>query len=293
MDFEAKSPIIQSTMKYYLFFLLVLCTHLQAQNLHAVAKFGLGGYSGELKNTGFGQTAFAWSIGAKYDLSERLAARANLCFTKLTADDAKSKRTTNLARNLNFTAKLREISLEAQYNIFSLNERWWTPYVFAGVSGFIAKPYTQLGGTKIYLQPQSTEGQGILPAQKKYSTTNIAIPFGFGGEYALSEDVRVGVEIGYRKTFTDYIDDVSTIYVDPVALAAAKGPTAVALAHRGAAPYPIVGLPRGNSKSKDSYYFFQLTFSVRPFVDQYKRDNSVAGLKRSKKVGCPQTKGIF
>jgi opacity protein-like surface antigen len=281
-------------MKKCCFVLFFLPISMLAQNLHVGLKGGLGGYNGELKQkTGFGQTSFAWSIGARYDLSEHFLARGFLNFGKLHGSDAKAKTSTAQLRNLDFTAKLRELELGIQYSIFSLNEKWWTPYVFIGGSMFLAKPFTTLAGQKVFLQPLSTEGQGFTPGKKIYKTTNFAIPFGFGAEYALSEDIRVGVEFGYHKTFTDYIDDVSTTYVDATSLLTNKGVQAVTLAYRGTGSYPATGNLRGNSKTKDAFYFAQLTFTIRPFVDQYKRTSGLAAAKKGKKVGCPQSKGIF
>jgi opacity protein-like surface antigen len=281
-------------MKYifFIFFAIPFCSN--SQNLHLSAKFGLGGYNGELKpKTGFGQTKIGWSIGARYDLGEHLIARSYLNFGKLQATDAKQKTTATQQRNLDFTAKLREFELGIQYSIFSLNEKWWTPYVFVGGSIFTAKPYTILNGQKVFLQPLSTEGQGFTPGKKTYKTTSFAIPIGFGAEYALGEDVRVGIEFSYHKTFTDYIDDVSTSYVDAASLLSNKGALAVAAAYRGSGAYPPAGTIRGTPKTKDGFYFAQLVLTVRPFVNQFNRTYGIASMKKPKRVGCPQTKGIF
>jgi hypothetical protein len=74
--------------------------------------------------------------------------------------------------------------------------------------------------------------------------------------------------VGFRKTFNDYIDDVSTTYVDETLLRNTRGQKVVDIAYRGdelpgGLPYPTAGTQRGNPKSKDSYYFFGLTFRVR------------------------------
>lgn len=266
-----------------------------AQNLFISARMGLSNYQGDLQGKGytFNKSKFAGSLGAKYDVSEQVQLRGYLSFTKLSADDKDSKSPYNRARNLNFTTGLQELELSAQYNIFSLNDQWWTPYVFAGIGIFHYKPYTTYNGSKVYLQPLSTEGEGVVNGVKTYKLTQFAIPFGIGGEYALTEDIRIGLEFGYRKTFTDYIDDASGQYVDYTTLLNTKGPTAVALAYRGdelpgGAPYPAAGTLRANSKKKDAYYFTTLTIAVRPFVDQYKRTSGIASMRKARKrVGCP------
>jgi hypothetical protein len=49
----------------------------------------------------------------------------------------------------------------------------------------------------------------------EYSLTQLEIPMGGGFKFYLNESFYVGFEILHRKTFTDYIDDVSTKYIDP------------------------------------------------------------------------------
>jgi len=140
----------------------------------------------------------------------------------------------------------------------------------------------------------STEGQGIEAGKKEYKLTQFNIPLGIGATYAVSEDIRVGLELGYRKLFTDYLDDVSTTYADQGALLAAKGQTAVDLAYRGdevgAGGYPAAKTARGGSNVKDGYYYMALTVTVRSFIDQYKRIAGLPAYNRDKKVGCPATR---
>jgi Domain of unknown function (DUF6089) len=280
-------------MKKLTFFLILLPFFSFAQNLHLSFRFGLANYQGDLQQRSFtfNQARIVGSLGAKYDLSEHFIARTHLSLGNLRAADSKNKSATLKERGLSFESKLFEWELGGQYNIFSLNDKWWTPYVFASAAMFRIRPTAvDPVGNRVFLQNLDTEGQGFAPGRKDYKSTQFAIPFGIGGEYALTEDIRVGLELGYRKTFTDYIDDVSTTYADPLLLLANRGPQSVAMAQGGAASYPLVGLPRGNPKNKDAYYFVQLTFTWRPFVDWYERTSGLASFKKGKKVGCPGTR---
>ena len=105
-------------------------------------------------------------------------------------------------------------------------------------------PYTtDTSGAKTYLKPLSTEGEGFIAGKKNYDLTQLAIPFGAGVKFALSDNVNVGLEVGYRKLFTDYLDDVSSTFVDQSTLLANRGGEAVQLAYRGdelknGVPYP-------------------------------------------------------
>jgi hypothetical protein len=163
--------------------------------------------------------------------------------------------------------------------------------VFAGVGFFHYKPYALDDlDNKVFLQPLSTEGQGFAPGEKPYKLTQFMIPVGIGAEYALNEDMRVGIEMGYRFLFTDYLDDVSGRYVDQALLLANRGQQAVDLAYRGNGIYPTAGEVRGNTFNKDAFYYVQLTFTIRPFVDWYERTSGFASFKKNKKVGCPATR---
>lgn len=280
-------------------FLLVICClplAAAAQDFHFSARLGMANYFGDLAAKDFRISgAKPWvSIGARYDLSEHLTARSYISFTSLQADD-KNGTAVMQQRNLNFKTKVLDWELTGQYNFFSLNDKWWTPYVFAGIGVFHFNPYTvDESDKKVFLQPLSTEGQGFRNGSPVYKLTQFNLPLGLGVDYSLNEDMRLGLEFGYRKLFTDYLDDVSTTYVDHDALLHTKGEEAVALAWRGdeinGAPYPAGGSIRGNSKYKDGYYYVALTYTIRYFFDKYKALNGIPSGRRDKKVGCPATR---
>ncbi|OQP67397.1 hypothetical protein A3860_03335 [Niastella vici] len=279
-------------------FTLLCCLPLATlgQNFHFSARLGVANYQGDLqaKRVTFKQAKFLGSLGAQYDLSEHFTARTYFTLSSLAADDKYGNSNMKM-RNLNFSTKLFDWELSAQYNILSLNDSWFTPYLFAGIGLYHFKPYTKApDGTKTFLQPLSTEGEGIVAGKKGYKLTQFNIPLGIGATYAISEDIRVGLELGYRKLFTDYLDDVSTEYVDQATLLAAKGQTAVDLAYRGdevgAGSYPTAKTPRGGSNEKDGYYYMALTVTVRSFIDQYKRIAGLPTYHRDRKVGCPATR---
>jgi hypothetical protein len=267
-----------------------------AQNFHFSARLGIAGYQGDLKAHGISlsQTKLMGSIGARYDVSEHLTARSYLTLASLKADDKKGTAAMQL-RNLNFQTKLFDWELTEQYNFFSLNDRWWTPYIFGGVGIYHFNPYTKdADDNKVFLNPLSTEGQGFNQDVKEYKLTQFSIPLGIGIDYPLNEDMRLGIEFGYRKIFTDYLDDVSGTYIDQQSLFNARGQTAVELAWRGdevgAGSYPAAGTPRGNNNQKDGYYYIAITYTVRYFFDKYKQIVGLPSGKKEKRVGCPATR---
>jgi hypothetical protein len=141
-------------------------------------------------------------------------------------------------RNLEFRNNIKELSVVACFDLFEnmatyISRVKWTPYVYAGVAGFISAPRgrapeTDLfgqelpeGGEWVKLRPLGTEGQystlestdanfGIKP----YSALQFAIPIGIGARFRINEVLDFWADIGYRYTFTDYLDDVSQNYVD-------------------------------------------------------------------------------
>jgi len=263
-----------------------------SQDFHFSARLGLMGYNGDLKAhpVTLSQTKPMISLGARYDLTEHIMARGYFTYGAVTASDKKGTASMQ-ARNLDFSTKLLDFELGAQYNIFNLNEKWWTPYVFAGIGAFHFNPYTKdAAGNQYFLKPLSTEGQGFEPGVPNYKLTQFNIPIGFGAEYLFDEDHRIGLEFSYRTTFTDYLDDVSTVYVNDADLLKYRGAKAVDLAYRGDEvsnrPYPV-GDIRGNPKQKDGYYYVALTYTFRFWFNKYKETSGIPGGKRDKKVGCP------
>jgi hypothetical protein len=152
-----------------------------------------------------------------------------------------------------------------------MNQKRWSPYLFGGIAVYHYNPYTfDQRGNKIFLQPLGTEGQG-LPGYDRglYNLTQLAIPFGGGIKYAISDKVQLGLEVGLRKLFTDYLDDVSGNYADEKDLLNGRGQEAVDISYRGderingTATYPTKGTQRGSPKYKDYYYFTGLHLSFR------------------------------
>jgi hypothetical protein len=154
------------------------------------------------------------------------------------------------------------------------------PYGFIGIGLFHFNPQgslTDAGGktTWHYLKPLSTEGQGMpqYPNRKPYQLTQLNVPMGAGIKYDLSAKVNIGTELLYRKTFTDYIDDLSTTYIDPVNFDRNLSASDAVLARALYDKVKFVGTPvnnrtppgeqRGNSKNNDAYFSFLLKLGIK------------------------------
>ncbi len=154
------------------------------------------------------------------------------------------------------------------------------PYGFIGVGIFHFDPQgsiTDANGNKTWykLHPLHTEGQGFseYPEKKPYSLTQINIPMGLGVKVRISEKVTLGPELLYRKTFTDYMDDVSTTYIDPNLFDVHLSPQNAAIARQiSDKTFGIVtpgvnryepGTQRGQPKNLDAYFSFVLKLGIR------------------------------
>src|SRR5262245_28653796 len=116
-------------MKKLLFAFCLFPLLASAQNFYGSVRLGLANYQGDLKAKSFSvsQSKPFFSLGARYDFSDHITARTYFSLTTLTADD-KNGTTSMKQRNLNFRSKVFDWELGAQYNFFSFNEKWWTPY---------------------------------------------------------------------------------------------------------------------------------------------------------------------
>lgn len=270
--------------------LFPLLTHAQWNvNLYG----GFSNYTGDLQSSKYttSQSNGAFGAGIQYDLNGHFSLLSNLSYGRISAADGYSKQADLRARNLNFESVITEWNLLLEYNVLDLRVHRVTPYLFGGVALFHFNPYAyDTLGRKVYLRTLSTEGEGLAayPGRKQYALTQLSIPFGGGIKFRVSDRVVVAYEIGMRKTFTDYLDDVSTTYVDRNTLLAARGPEAVEMAYRGnelkeGAPYPASGTVRGHSRYKDWYYMSGLRVTIAL------NDGAIQFARRHKGVlDCPK-----
>jgi hypothetical protein len=216
--------------------------------------------------------------GYRYKLNPSFSVKGGVWYGWVYGDDAKTEDIHRNARNLSFRSPIVEASAHIEYNIIQekfghrydlrrIRGKGNTPslYVFTGVSGFWFNPKAKYTDGEWYaLQPLGTEGQGIVSTREPYSRISVSIPVGVGMNFLLDRNWGVGFEFGARYAFTDYIDDVSTTYVDPDLF---EDPIAQYFADRsddwvGAAPYQ----QRGDSRYNDAYMFMtvNVTYKLKP-----------------------------
>jgi hypothetical protein len=245
---------------------------------------GVSFYMGDLNPKGvFSGSRPAGGILFRYNINPRLAFKATALFGSLQASDATTGG--DKARNLSFRSPVSELSAQLELNFLRLyNEKGqnpFSPYLFLGVSVFSFNPQAELNGIWYDLQPLGTEGQdlnirdaaGTMYDQKRYTLTGVSIPMGIGMRVNFLKYYCVGLEWGFRATFTDYLDDVSGVYVDRDLLIEYRSRLIADLADRtttmksgeeGIPDYHKAGTARGNNaQTKDWYSFAVLTFSFK------------------------------
>lgn len=272
--------------------LLFLGYYSHAQHMFFSTFFGASGYKGDLQPNTLSllQAKPVGGIGFNYEITSRIFAKLEFDLARVNGDDKYNVK--NRKRNLSFKSDVYEFSLMAEYNLFDLYDYKVTPYFFAGIAVFKFSPYYELpNGIRQYLQDYTTEGQGFYLGRTKYKLTEWSIPFGAGLQWSLSKNIRLALSVGIRKTNTDYLDDVSTTYVDQNLLLLNNGATAVNLAYKGnllpgGLPYPTAGTQRGNPDDKDIYYFTGASLRFR--IDAKGRQRKTeTGLKKAR-VTCPK-----
>ncbi|MFB6307006.1 MAG: DUF6089 family protein, partial [Flavobacteriales bacterium] len=170
--------------------------------------------------------------------SPRVALKFNALYGRVEGYDSDANDLNRKIRNLHFKSGIIEGSVVFELNFFDYvigdMEKAFTPYMFAGLGYFYMNPKAKLNGEWYELQPLGTEGQGTTakPGKEKYKLHQMNVPFGVGIKANIGSRFALTVEWGFRKTFTDYLDDVGGTYADPETLRRENGPIAAELSDR-------------------------------------------------------------
>jgi hypothetical protein len=203
-------------------------------------------------------------------------------FGRVSSNDNILKGITDIAkerfnRNLNFESNISEGALLVEVQPLNIFIDWpardrmpprYSPYLLGGIGYFSFNPQTKLGNRMIDLHDLHTEGQGFAeyPDRKEYSLNQMNIPLGFGFKYEVHPLFNVRAEFLYRKLFTDYLDDLSTTYIDPSLfdkyLTPQQAINAKLLSNRQIQNHAGPGGKRGTATNNDGYFTFCIKASV-------------------------------
>lgn len=236
-----------------------------AQSFYAIRKersvilnvgVGSANYFGELVNPGtLGTLKAGLNVGLEKGFLNRFSSRAEVTFYQISGTDANAN-DSRVVRNLSFHSNNIEANFAFTAELFPRGRRFYQRptinfYGFAGLGVTYINPTTQYLGEKVALQPLQTEGI-------KYSKFQPVIPLGGGIKLKAGPFFNLALEAGIRKTFTDYLDDVSVKdYPDPATL---SSDLARALSNRSGGEASV----RGNPETDD--WYFMMTARVQYYL---------------------------
>ena len=216
-----------------------------------------------------------YSFGGFYRLNftQKIAAKLSVNYARISGADSLSGIATQRARNLSFRTDIIEANVIAEYYFFTINNFSRTSYtridfgsyIFAGGGVALFYPYAELDNKWYSLRPLKTEG-----VDNAYNELTVVLPVGAGANFTFNKQLKIGIELGYRFTFTDYLDDISTRYADEADLPFLES---VAFANRSDEAYlrgdselPSIrsfqaGKTRGNPENNDGYFLGQISVS--------------------------------
>ena len=245
-----------SKFSFILFFSVAgLALYAQPQKgFEAGPWLGAAHYFGDLNTTyQIDKPGSEGSLALRYNVNQRIAAMAKVSAMRLAGDDFKSTNAFERDRNLSFFTNLFEVSAQIEFNFFPYKhgdkEHYMTPYLFVGASAYHFDPKTRYNGAVVRLQPLGTEGQAI---GKEYPLFQPALLYGVGFKYDLSPAWSLNIEINARTLYTDYLDDVSSVYPSPDQLAG-RDPLTSILSNRSLTPNIEPGRQRGDRRETDGF----------------------------------------
>lgn len=232
----------------------------------------------------FALTRPAVSAGYRMKFNKNINWYSSLNYLVLAGDDKLTNEPYRNNRNLNFKTNVFELSTRIEFGISSFrrtgvyslkkslgrtSKRQALELIgFVGVGAFYFNPKGKNPETGKFekLHALHTEGQGLPGGPKQYKRIAISLPIGLSLHYIIDKLWSVGLEFSYRKTFTDYIDDVSTTYYDKIALEDAYGETSALMSDPGKGEIYGASSPNADGsraqrgdKQKDSYTTLQIT----------------------------------
>ena len=165
-----------------------------------------------------GQTRWAVGPFARYKINRTISVNGGFLYMRIQGADALSTNRERVGRNLNFRNDMFEFYVRPEFTIYQDNDlggrgRYRTDFrlfAYVGAALYYSNPKGQINRTGEFfaLQPLQTE-------LVDYSQIGFAIPAGIGFHFTKQRRHRFGMDLGWRTTFTDYLDDVSTEYQNP------------------------------------------------------------------------------
>jgi len=243
---------------------------------------GTSYYLGDLNRNHFSQQDLCLGAVYKSDFrNERMSLRFHLMYNKVRASDDVSGVPSQVFRNLSFKSEIIEFGPVLEIDFFPFHPGqnhtdepdFGSPYFLIGLNYMRMNPKGNFLGEWIELQPLGTEGQGTILRNdnneivKNYSLNQIVIPLGLGVKMNITHHLSLSLEYGIRKTFTDFLDDVSGLYPNLDELETFSSEASI-MSDKSPSNYDVrYGSQRGNSSDKDWYAVSGVILTYEFFKD--------------------------
>ena len=256
-----------------------LIVEAKAQRVSSTEIGVMGGgsyYLGDINDKHFDYMMPSGGVVVRKNIDRRIVVKAEALLGYIRGDDNRNTDdTVKLNRNLHFRSPIYELSGQVEFNFLPYetgNSLYpFTPFIFAGVSLFRFNPHAEASnGEWVALQPLGTEGQATTAFQdrKKYALTQFSIPMGGGFKIAINKTFNIILEYGIRKTFTDYLDDVSSTYTGGNLID--MSPLAIEMSDKSLNGPQAKDFQRGDTKNNDCYTFTGITLSFKLLSEKEK-----------------------
>ncbi|WMJ73294.1 DUF6089 family protein [Cytophagaceae bacterium ABcell3] len=218
------------------------------ERLSVLGSLGLSAYFGDVcESFDCMQLRPNAGIGAIFRITNHFSSKTEANYFRLYSDD------THESRNLGFRSDNVELYTSVMFDLFAYQKNIRlrnvvSPYLFAGFGVAFYNPQAQYNGRWFNLRPLETEGE-------RYSIATPIIPFGGGVRFTINRNFEFMLEGAYRVTFTDHLDDVSSVEHRPIE--SFSDPLARNIAHRYKDNYNPENGQRGNPDRNDGYFLLQ------------------------------------
>jgi len=216
------------------------------------------------------KTRFALGGSINYNLPVGFSTGIDLNWVRLAGDDSETQ-SGRTPRMISIRTDLLESNLTFKYTLPKRTGSANGLYFFVGAGAAYYQPKAEWNGTWYNLRELGTEGQLLDPTKNIYTKITPVLPFGFGKKFYFYNGVSLAADFNFRKSYTDYIDDVSTVYFDNNLILNTNGSIAAHFANPSSNPKAgVTGNKRGNPNRMDNYFLVGCRLEV-PIRNNYRR----------------------
>lgn len=257
----------------------------------------LGGTDGigkdySLADINWRQTSYNLMLGYRYRFHPQFATTASLNFGQYKASDLETANPGRAPRKITIKSPLINFTQRFEYLVY-VNEKVGKRNSIPGLKGMKDKNtqfyiFTGFGfayfnpqglnysdGSWTNLQPLKTEGQGFPGGADSYRRITATVPFGFGYRFGLGRMWRMTLEVSYFKTFTDYMDDVSTTYFSYDANDITASPEQVYFSNPSQDWSTFKNGDKRGDNEKDAFFYFNVGFTKNVTYRNYVRGKPI------------------